>query len=413
MSAISERSGVRTEIPAERVARLREYLRQTVDAGYFAGVTSCVVQRGDVLQRDAFGYRDVEERSPMTNDTIFRIASSTKPIIAAAMLVLYDEGRWKLDDPVVKFIPELAKLKVRLKDGSLVDPVQPMLMRHLMCHGLGFSLRPARDEASEAASDGSSAPPSRPVLSRMRGDLQSLITRLSDEPLTFHPGKRFLYGMCCDVQGYIIEKLSGQTLDRFLEQRIFAPLGMRDTGFWVEREKSARVASLYGYEGGALTRLNKPDPERIAKRPSFLSGSGGLWSTPDDYQRFCQMLLDEGGSPSGRLLQPESVRLMRSDLLEPQVYVQVVRDYRLPGARFGMNVSVITEPQGDNAMYGKDTYSWGGAFGTYFWIDPTHELFASGMVQIMNGGSQHLGAKVEYPDLKKATAQLLYWGALS
>jgi CubicO group peptidase (beta-lactamase class C family) len=403
----------KAEIPAERVARLRAYLQQTVDAGYFAGVTSCVVQRGKLLQRDAFGYRDVEDQSPMTNDTIFRIASSTKPIVAAAMLALYDEGRWQPDDPVAKFIPEFAKLKVREKDGSIVDPVQPMSMRHLMTHGIGFSLRPARDAASAAASDGSVPPPAGPVLNRMRGDLQALITRLSDEPLAFHPGKRFLYGMCCDVQGYIIEKLSGQTLDRFLEQRIFAPLGMRDTGFWVEPEKSNRVASLYQYEGGTLKRVSKPDPERIAKHPTFLSGSGGLWSTPDDYQRFCQMLLDEGASPGGRVLQPESVRLMRSDLLEPQVYVQVVRGYRLPGARFGMNVSVITEPQGDNAMYGKDSYSWGGAFGTYFWIDPTNELFASGMVQIMNGGSQHLGAKVEYPDLKKASAQLLYSGAVS
>ena len=404
-------STTKTEIPAERVARLREYLQQAVGAGYFAGVTSCVVQRGQVLQRDAFGYRDVEDRSPMTHDTIFRIASSTKPIVAAAMLALHEEGLWKLDDPVAKFIPEFAKLKVREKDGAIVDPVQPMLMRHLMTHGLGFSLRPSRDEASTGTS--SLPPAAPPVLSRMRGDLQALITRLSDEPLAFHPGKRFLYGVCCDVQGYIIEKLSGQTLDRFLEQRIFAPLGMRDTAFWVEREKSDRVASLYQYEGGTLTRVNKPDPERIAKRPTFLSGGGGLWSTPDDYQRFCQMLLDEGASPGGRVLQPTSVRLMRSDLLEPQVYVQVVRGYRLPGARFGMNVSVITEPQGDNAMYGKDSYSWGGAFGTYFWIDPTNELFASGMVQIMNGGSQHLGAKVEYPDLKKASAQLLYSGVVS
>jgi CubicO group peptidase (beta-lactamase class C family) len=370
-----------------------------------------VVQRGKVLQRDAFGFRDVEDRSPMTHDTIFRIASSTKPIVAAGMLALYDEGLWKLDDPVAKHIPELAKLKVREKDGSIVDPVQPMLMRHLMTHGLGFSLRPSRDEASTGTS--SLPPAARPTFSRMRGDLKDLITRLSDEPLAFHPGKRFLYGLCCDVQGYVIEKLSGQTLDRFLEQRIFAPLGMRDTAFWVEREKADRVASLYQYEGGALTRVNKPDPERIAKRPTFLSGGGGLWSTPDDYQRFCQMLLDEGASPGGRVLQPETVRLMRSDLLEPQVYVQVVRGYRLPGARFGMNVSVITEPQGDNAMYGKNSYSWGGAFGTYFWIDPTNELFASGMVQIMNGGSQHLGATVEYPDLKKASAQLLYTGATS
>ena len=396
------------EISAERVARLRENLQQSVDAGYFAGVTSCVVQRGKELQRDAFGYRDVEERSPMTNDTIFRIASSTKPIIAAAMLVLHEEGRWTLDDPLAKFIPELAKLKVRRKDGSITEPVQPMRMRHLMCHGLGFSLPPRSPQNAEGAREGSAPPVMRARPDWMRGDLQSLITRLSDEPLAFDPGKRFLYGLCCDVQGYVIEKLSGQTLDRFLEQRIFAPLGMRDTGFWVEREKSQRVASLYRYQDGKLARVDKPDPERIARRPSFLSGGGGLWSTPDDYQRFCQMLLDEGMSENGRVLRPESVRLMRSDLLEPEVYVQVVRGYRLPGARFGMNVSVITEPQGDNAMYGKDSYSWGGAFGTYFWIDPTNQLFVSGMVQIVDGGAQHLGAKLEYPDLKKASAQLLY-----
>jgi CubicO group peptidase (beta-lactamase class C family) len=411
MSTGDGASKTAVEITADHIVRLRALLQKAVDDGYFAGVTSCVVQRGRVLQREAFGLRDVEERLPMANDTIFRIASSTKPIIAAGMLALYEEGRWKLDDEVAKHVPELARVKVREKDGSIVDPVQPMLMRHLMCHGIGFSLRPSRDEreaAKSGASETTGVAALRPVLNRMRGDLQSLITRLSDEPLAFHPGKRFLYGMCCDVQGYIIEKLSGQTLDRFLEQRIFAPLGMRDTGFWVEREKCDRVASLYGYEGGKLTRIGKTDPERISKRPSFLSGSGGLWSTPDDYQRFCQMLLDEGAGPNGRVLAPESVRLMRTDLLEPQVYVQVIKGYRLPGARFGMNVSIITEPQGDNAMYGKDSFSWGGAFGTYFWVDPTNQLFVSGMVQIVNGGSQHLGAKVEYPDLKQGSAQVLY-----
>jgi CubicO group peptidase (beta-lactamase class C family) len=399
------------KIPAQNVVRMRELLQRSVEDGYFAGVTSCAVQRGELLQRDAFGMRDVADGVPMTTDTIFRIASSTKPIIAAAMLALHEEGRWKLDDPLVKFIPELADLKVRLKDGSLVPPSQPMLMRHLMSHGIGFSLAARRPEGAQGVAAEDGAPSGRPLLSRMRGDLQTLISSLSDQPLLFHPGKRFLYGMCCDVQGYVIERLSGQTLDRFLDERIFTPLGMRDTGFWVAREKCDRVASLYQYEGGALTLVNKPDPERSSRRPSFLSGGGGLWSTPDDYERFCRMLLDEGASPSGRVLRPESVRLMRSDLLEPQVYVQVVRGYKLPGARFGMNVSVITEPQGDNAMYGENTYSWGGAFGTYFWIDPTNQLFVSGMVQIMNGGSQHLGAKVEYPDLKKLSAQLLYEAA--
>jgi CubicO group peptidase (beta-lactamase class C family) len=398
-----------TGVPPEHVARMRGFLQRCVEQRYFAGVTSCVVQRGELLERDAFGFRDLEAGLPMTTDTICRIASSTKPIIAAAMLMLHEEGRWQLDDELAKHIPQLAHVKVRQKDGSLVDPIQPMRMRHLMSHAIGFSLWRNTGARTEGAAESGAR---TPVLSRMRGGLQALIDRLAELPLAFHPGKRFLYGMCCDVQGYVIEQLSGQTLDRFLAERLFAPLGMRDTGFWVEREKCDRVASLYRYEQGALTRSAKPDPERISRKPTFLSGSGGLWSTPDDYQRFCQMLLAEGDSPGGRVLRSESVRSLRQDLLEPQVYVQVIPGYRIPGARFGMNVQVITEPVGDNAMYGKDTYSWGGAFGTYFWVDPTHELFVSGMVQIVNGGSQHLGASVEYPDLKQGSAQLLYRGRL-
>lgn len=397
------------EIPAERIATLREALQQTVDAGYFAGVTSCAVQRGKLLHRDAFGFRDTEDRTPMTTDTIFRIASSTKPIIAAGMMLLLEEKKWQLDDPVDRFIPEFSGLRVRTRDGSAVDCQGPMRMRHLMSHAAGFGGATRLDRPrTQGDASGSST---RPSLGRMfRGDLKAMIDRLASEPLAFHPGKRFLYGPCCDVQGYIIEKLSGQTLDVFLRERIFEPLGMVDTGFWVEPGKTDRVASLYAYQDGALSRLGKLDPERITRRPTFLSGGGGLWSTPDDYERFCRMLLAEGAYPGGRLLAAETVRKMREDLLEPQVYVQVVAGYILPGTRFGTNMSVITEPQGDTAMYGKNSYGWGGAFGTYFWIDPTNELFVSGMVQIMNGGAQHLGMKTEYPDLKKISAQILYWG---
>jgi CubicO group peptidase (beta-lactamase class C family) len=396
-----------TEISSERVARLREHLKGTVDAGYFSGITACAVQRGQLLHDDAFGFRDVEERTPMTTDTIFRIASSTKPIIGVAMLLLLEEGRWTLEDPVDRFIPQFKDLKVQARDGSLVDPVQPMRMKHLMSHAAGFG----RAQRAGLGPTEGAAPPEG--LRPRRGmNLQSMIDRLSQQPLGFHPGKRFLYGPCVDIQGYIIEQLSKQTLDVFLRERIFEPLGMRDTGFWVEPGSTDRVASLYSYQGGELARLNRPDPARISTKPSFLSGGGGLWSTNQDYRRFCQMLLDEGAYDGGRLLAPETVRLMRQDVLEPQVYVQVVAGYIMPGARFGLDVSVITEPQGDSAMYGKDTYSWGGAFGTYFWIDPTNQLFVSGMVQIANGGAQHLGAKTEYPDLKKESAQILYWGAV-
>jgi len=396
---VSITSDSRTTIGTDRVEAVQAMLAKAVDDGFYAGIAACAVQRGELLHRDVYGHRDVEEGEPMTFDTIFRIASSTKPIIAAAMMILHQEGRWDFDDELTRYIPAFEGLKVQEKDGSLVDPVQPMRMRHLMSHGIGFQRgRPAGD----AGDAGASGRPSRPK------DLDSLIEHFASQPLTFHPGKRFLYGACCDVQGYVIEKLSGQTLDVFLQERIFGPLGMVDTGFWVDASKTDRVASLYDHQDGRLVRLDRPDKERIATRPSYLSGGGGLWSTPDDYQRFCQMLLDEGVGPTGRILEAETVRKMSQDLLEPQVYVRVVPGYTLPGARFGTNMSVITEPQGDNAMYPAGTYSWGGAFGTYFWIDPVNELFVSGMVQIANGGAQHLGRQLPYPDLKKATAQLLY-----
>jgi CubicO group peptidase (beta-lactamase class C family) len=378
-------------ITEDRVDAVRAMLAKAVDDGFFAGIAACAEQRGEVLHDDVVGWRDVEEREPMTSDTIFRLASSTKPIIAAAMMLLHQEGRWDFDDPVTDYIPQFKGLQVQEKSGALVDPVQPMRMRHLMSHAAGFG----------GLLGLASTPAERPK------DLADLVDRLAARPLAFHPGKRFLYGPCCDVQGYVIEQLSGQSLDVFLRERIFEPLGMVDTDFCVDPTNVDRVASLYDHQDGKLVRLNRPNKEKITRRPSFLSGGGGLWGTPDDYARFCRMLVEEGGT----ILQPATVRKMHQDLLEPQVYVQVVPGYTLPGTRFGTNMSVITEPQGDTAMYPPGCYSWGGAFGTYFWIDPVNELFVSGMVQIANGGAQHLGREMPYPDLKKATAELLYGAA--
>ncbi len=387
-------------VPSANIDKLRAYLKKTVDDGYFAGVTSAVMQGGNVLQHDAFGFRDVEDKKPMTNDTVFRIASSTKAIVGVALMMLYEEGAWKLTDKLADHIPQFKNLKVRGKDGSLEEPVQPQTMAQIMSHSAGFGgaqlVAPARGEEL--------ARRERPR------DLAALIEQMGTEPLAFQPGRRFLYGPSVDVQGYLVEKFSGKRLDDFLKERLWGPLGMKDTDFCVHADATDRVASMYKYEGGKLERTNVPDPAVITKRPSFLSGSGGLWSTPEDYRRFVEMLRGEGAYEGKRVLKPETVRLMRKDCLEPDVFVRVIAGYTIPGARFGCDFMVITEPQGDTAMYGKDSYSWGGAFGTYYWIDPTNDLAVSGMVQIANGGAQHLGRQMEYPDLKKDSAQLIYWG---
>ena len=384
-------------ITPERIAKLQKHLKKTVDDGYFAGVTSAVMQCGKVLQHDVFGYRDVEDKTPMTTDSVFRIASSTKPIIGVALMQLHEQGKWKLSDRLDQHIPEFKNLKVQGKDG-LEDLVQPQTMAHIMSHsaGLGGAQLVARD-------------PNAPPVERPK-DLDAMIARMAETPLAFQPGKRFLYGPSVDVQAYLVQKFSGMRVDDYLAKYVTGPLGMKDTDFCVHEDAKNRAASMYKYEGGKLERTNKPDPASISKRPTFLSGSGGLWSSPEDYRRFSAMLLGEGSYEGVRILKPETVRLMREDCLEPQVFVRVVQGYTMPGARFGCDFMVITAPQGDTAMYGKDSFSWGGAFGTYFWIDPTNEIAVSGMVQIANGGAQHLGTKTEYPDLKKESAQILYWG---
>jgi CubicO group peptidase (beta-lactamase class C family) len=400
MSIQEARPSALAAITPERIAKLNRYLKSCVDDGYFAGVTSAVMQRGKVLQNEAFGYRDGEDKAPMTTDTVFRIASSTKPIIGVALMQLYEQGKWKLTDRLDQHIPEFKALKVR--DGEkLVDMVQPQTMAHIMSHSAGLG-------GAQLVARGSD----EPVPRERPKDLDAMIAQMAQRPLAFQPGKRFLYGPSVDVQAYLVQKFSGMRVDDYLQKYVTGPLGMKDTDFCVHEDAKSRAASMYKYAGGKLERTNKPDPDFITKRPSFLSGSGGLWSSPEDYRRFCAMLLGEGAYDGVRILKPETVRLMRQDLLEPQVFVRVVAGYTMPGARFGCDFMVITEPQGDTAMYGKDSFSWGGAFGTYFWIDPTNEIAVSGMVQIANGGAQHLGAKTEYPDLKRNSAQLLYWGEI-
>lgn len=386
-------SGKQT-IPASHIETLRARLKAHVDAGYFAGVTSAVMQHGKVLQNEAFGFRNVEDKAPMTLDTVFRIASSTKPIIGVAMMMLYEEGKWNYTDLLADHIPQFKGIKVR-GVGELVDPVQPQTIAQIMSHSAGFG-------GAQLVGDGNAEPRPR--------DLAEMIEQMAQRPLSYQPGKRFLYGPSVDVQAYLVEKLSGQRVDDFLKERLWSPLGMKDTDFCVHEDANHRAASMYKYEDGKLERTNKPDPDKITRRPSFLSGSGGLWSSPEDYRRFCEMLLGEGEYQGQRILKPETVRLMRKDLLEPEVFVRVVPNYTIPGARFGSDFMVITEPRDDTAMYGKDTFSWGGAFGTYFWIDPTNGVAVSGMVQIQDGGAQHLGRVKEYPDLKKESAQILAWG---
>ena len=368
---------------ADGLNALTRTMRDLVDDGKLAGVTTLVARHGRVVQFDAYGVRDLDSRAPVEKDTIFRIASMTKPIVGVAMMMLWEEGKWALDDPVSKHIPQFANLKVATPAGE-VPQTRPMTMRQLMSHTAGF------DASAGYADDNLRA-----------GNLQDMIDKLARLPLAFQPGKEWRYGPSVDIQGYVVEKLSGQTLDVFLKQRIFEPLRMTDTGFWVDRSKAGRATKVFTYNEGK-TLITAPNQVRgdLTEKPAFLSGSGGLNSTTEDYFRFSQMLLDGGQANGRRLLKASTVELMYKNVLEPGVTIGRTS----AGLGFGMDFAIVLDPKAADTPEGKNTYYWGGAFGTWFWIDPTNDVIVVGMIQNTNGSQANSGT----PQVRPLSRRLVY-----
>jgi CubicO group peptidase (beta-lactamase class C family) len=299
----------------ERLDRLDDAMQVEIDAGHYAGISLIVARHGQLVKFRRYGYQTLESRSPLREDAIFRIASMTKPIIGAAMMLLYEEGKWQLDDPVSKFIPELTNLQV-LNDDQLVPPDRPMTMRHLMASAAGFafgapvgSTNPKVDEIYAAAD-------------LFGGTNDDMIAKLTKLPLEAQPGTLFRYGFQQEVQGAIIKRISGETLDAFLERRIFEPLGMKDTGFGVAPENRDRIAPRYTLDESLTLRLaadQSPFPVlagvAAGEKPRYLLSIAGLYSTAQDYLRFAQMLATGGILGAARILAPTSVALMTSNLL--------------------------------------------------------------------------------------------------
>jgi CubicO group peptidase (beta-lactamase class C family) len=326
----------------------------------------------------------------MKKDTIFRIYSMTKPITGVAMMMLFEQGKWQLNDPVSKYIPEFANLQVAKVDpssGSITNVPQnhPMTMRELMSHSGGLSYGVFGGTAVDRAYM------ENKVFDRTQ-PLKTMIERMSKVPLLFQPGERWHYSLSVDVQGYIVEKLSGQTLPEFMQQNIFAPLKMVDTGFHVPAEKLDRFAEFYlrDKEG----KFNKHPSDDFTKPPVFVSGGGGLVSTASDYMRFCQMLLNGGELDGQRILSPLSVKLMRTNVL-PESARTVG-----PGTGFGLDFAVVEDPGAAGGYVGKGTYFWGGYAGTWFWIDPVYKMIVIGMIQQRDGGDQ--------TDLRPLSRSLVY-----
>jgi len=362
---------------AEGLDRLGAAMRARVDDGELAGVVTLVARHGKIVHFQAYGKQDIAAEQPVAEDTIFRIYSMTKPIAGVALMTFFEEGRFALDDPVEKFIPEFAGLKVAKAPGpegmpEVEDPVHKMTIRELVSHtaGLtyGFFSRSQVDALYVRAN----------VLDR-NSTLKEMVDKLAEIPLRQQPGSAWHYSVAVDVQGYLVEVLAGKPFDEVLKERVFDPLGMNDTGFWVPPEKKARTSSMYQQRpGGDLTQM--PSDEYFTK-PAHLSGGGGLVSTAMDYARFCQMLLNGGELDGVRILKPETVELMHTNQL-PENIDFINPMIGNPGNTFGIDFAIVEQPDGEtDHPLGKGEYWWYGAGGTWFGINPVQDLFIIGMIQ--------------------------------
>ena len=373
---------------SERLERLHVVMQQEVDQKQLAGIVTILARHGKVVEERTYGKKDIASSAPMTRDTIFRIFSMTKPVTGVAMMILYEEGKWHPLDPVSKYIPEFAHLKVfkGVDESSkmiLEDPVHPPTMRELMTHTAGFTY----------GFFGNTLVDKMYVDQRVlqSPSLQGMIDKLAKIPLLYQPGTRWVYSVSMDIQGYIVEKLSGQSLPDFMQQHIFGPLGMKDTGFFVPPEKRGRFATLYASgPNGELVVNQAPDAtaDDYATQPSMPSGGGGMVSTAEDYLRFAQMLLNGGELDGVRILAPATVELMTSNHLAPSL---MTGEFSIgpatirPGLGWGYDCAVYTDPLEADSVVGKGTFFWLGAADTWFWVDPTNDLIFVGMTQRMIG----------------------------
>jgi CubicO group peptidase (beta-lactamase class C family) len=358
-------------LSSARLGRLRTVLAGEVEGRRLPGAVALIARRGRLGFFESFGQRSAADGAPMTNDAIFRIYSMTKPITSVAAMMLWEEGRFLLNDPIGKYLPDLAGLDVAVERGGELERVpleREVTVQDLLRHtsGLTYEFR--------GASPVHKMYMGAKVYSRAQSSADQVAT-LGKLPLLHQPGTRWEYGRSTDVVGRLVEVLSGQRLSAFFGQRIFSPLGMIDTGFHVPEHHSSRLAEAFASDpdsGAAVRLLEVRDP------PMFESGGGGLVSTASDYARFLQMLLNGGTLSGSRLLSRKTIELMTADHLGP---ITGSPDLLLPGHGFGLGFAVRLQAGIAHVPGSVGQYFWGGLAGTTFWIDPAEQLFALMLIQ--------------------------------
>lgn len=396
---------------AQGLQNLEDRIQQFVADGHTKGIATLLVKDGNVVNYTQAGIRRASDNAPIEQDTIYRIYSMTKPVTGVAMMILFERGLFSLGDPIAKFIPEFKDLQVvksYSEDGSVeLEPLQRQpTMQELMSHTAGFAYGLYGNDPSnrQFMKDQILAAP----------DLDTFIDKVAKVPLMAQPGKQWFYSAAVDIQGAIVERLSGMSFGEFLQKNLFQPLAMEDTGFFVPAAKYDRFSDVWGYhpETKEFQRVPFPEPKynRLgdvsfkADIPRFESGGGGLLSTISDYARFCQMLANKGEFNGRRILSAESIKLMRTNVLRDDQRVSIsgtLSDSESKALGFGLNFGTIKNTGDGGFKLGDGSYFWGGAAGTWFWIDPVNNLFFIGMIQRFPQGGPEI-------DFRGVSQELVY-----
>jgi CubicO group peptidase (beta-lactamase class C family) len=378
-----------TAFTAEGLAALDARMKEAVDKGQVAGLEYVLIKDGKVAAFNLFG-EATKGGPPVAENTIFRIRSMTKPVTAVAMMQLYEKGLWKPEDPVTKFLPELGNLKVVTAQDSLdslVPANRPPNMNEVMTHmaGFGYGLSAASAVDREFQRDNPHAQP----------NLQAAMKRLAEIPLLAQPGERWSYSYAVDVQAAALEKMTGATFGEYLDRNVFAPLSMKDTGFFIsEQDYKTRMATVYTRNAQTGQQDVYPDGYSFTVRNHHESGGGGLTSTTHDYARFAQMLLNDGELDGKRILKPESVKLMMTN------HIGGLR--AMGGGGFGWGGAIQTNMPSERSPLPLGAFDWFGIDGTWFWVDPANDIAFVGMIQ--RRGNAGPGAI----NLRGESAQLVY-----
>lgn len=390
-TAIGVRTGPETVgLSAERLDRITAHLnRNYIEPGKIAGCQTLVARHGEIAYFTSLGQMDRERHKPMAEDTIFRIYSMTKPITSVALMMLYEQGYFGLNDPVSRYIPEWQNLQVWVSgEGDAMEtrpPHRPMTFRNVLSHtgGLMYGWGDhAVDKAYQRA--------------RLRGGpddtLRSFVQKLAGLPLRYDPGEAWMYSFSTDVCGYLVEAISGQPFNEYLQEHIFDPLHMHDTSFMVPAEKVGQFASNYTRQPDkSLKLVDDPESSTYLRQPTFFSGGGGLTSTTADYFRFCEMLRRGGELDGARLLGPRTIELMTKNHLAggrdlAQMALDGFSETANEGVGFGLGFAQ-TLSDVESGSLGQGDYYWGGAASTIFWVDPKEDLVVIFMTQLMPSGT--------------------------